>query len=395
MKITSVDAFLLDGGSPGWRPIVCRVNTDEGIYGYGEASVGFDTGATAAFKMIGEVAPLVIGMDPMSTEHVWDTMYSQSFWAQGGGLILFAAMSAIDTACWDIKGKALDVPLYRLLGGKCREGLRAYASQLQFGWGENGMVFDRGFRTEDLVEHSLKAVGEGFDAIKINFITYDAQGDRLGFLRGPIRPEVRKLIVDRVGAVREAVGDSVDILVENHARTDAVSVVEMSKLIEPYDVMFIEEGVTPIAGHAMRVARERSSIPMAGGERVYGRWSYLELMQNDAYQVIQPDIGTCGGVSEAKKIADMAHAFDVGVQIHVCGSPIAIATSLHMEASIPNFVIHEHHVTNRSIKNIRLGVYDYQPENGVCSVPDLPGIGQELSDFAIETALATYTVKGE
>ena len=179
MKIVSADVFLLDGGSPGWRPIVCRVNTDEGVSGYGEASVGFDTGAPASYSMIKEVAPLVIGMDPMATEEVWNQMYTQTFWAQGGGTIMFSAISAIDMACWDIKAKALNLPLYRLLGGKCREKLRSYASQLQVGWGK-GMVFDRGYKTEDLAAHSLKAVGEGFDAIKINFITYDEKGNRLG-----------------------------------------------------------------------------------------------------------------------------------------------------------------------------------------------------------------------
>lgn len=393
MKIESVDVYLLDGGSPGWRPIVCRVNTDEGVYGYGEASVGFDTGATASYNMIKEVAPFVIGMDPMATEAVWDKMYKQTFWAQGGGTIMFSAISAIDMACWDIKAKALNVPLYKLLGGKCRDGLRAYASQLQFGWG-NGMVFDRGYKIEDLVEHSVKAVNEGFDAIKINFITYDEDGSRLGFLKGPIRPRVRKLINDRVKAVREAVGDNVDIIIENHARTDAVSAVEMSEIVKPYNIMFMEETCTPMNLQVLETVRKLSVVPQAGGERVYGKFHYANLIKSDAYQIYQPDLGTCGGITEAMKIAAMADAVDAGIQIHVCGSPIAIAASLHVESSIPNFVIHEHHVTNRSEKNIRLGVYDYQPDkHGYCHVPELPGIGQELSQWAIDNALAKDTIK--
>lgn len=395
MRIESIDVFLLDGGSPGWRPIVCRVNTDEGLFGYGEASVGFDTGASASYNMIKEVAPLVIGMDPMATEAVWERMYTQTFWAQGGGTVMFSAISAIDMACWDIKAKALNVPLYKLLGGKCRSKLRAYASQLQFGWG-NGMVFDRGYKTEDLVEHSLKAVAEGFDAIKINFITYDANGDRLGFLKGPIHPRVRALIRERVSAVREAVGENVDIIVENHARTDAVSAVEMSELIEPYHIMFMEETCTPMNMQVVKTVRERSRIPQAGGERVYGKYHYANLIKADAFQIYQPDLGTCGGITEAMKIAAMAAAVDAGIQIHVCGSPISIAASLHVEASIPNFAIHEHHVTNRNENNKRLGIYDYQPdEHGFCHIPELPGIGQELSQWAIDHALAKDTIKGE
>lgn len=393
MKIISVDAFILDGGSPGWRPIVVRVNSDEGISGYGEASVGFDTGASASYGMIKEVAPLIIGMNPMSTEAIWDRMYTQTFWAQGGGTIMFSAISAIDVACWDLKAKALGVPLYVLLGGKCHDKLRAYASQLQFGWGEEGMVFDQGFKTEDLVASSQKAVSEGFDAIKINFITYDSQGDRLGFLRGPLRPKVKKLIEERIKAVREAVGSDIDILVENHARTDAVSAVEMSSLIEPYHIMFMEESCTPMNLNVLKTVRTHSSIPQAGGERVYGKYDYADLIYNDIYQIYQPDIGTCGGITEAKKIADMAAAVDASIQLHICGSPIAIAASLQLEASLPNFIIHEHHVTNRSHKNICLGKYDYQPVDGYCSIPELPGIGQELSDWAIEHALAKDTVQ--
>ena len=322
-------------------------------------------------------------------------MYTQTFWAQGGGTVMFSAISAIDMACWDIKAKALNVPLYKLLGGKCRDKLRAYASQLQFGWG-NGMVFDRGYKTEDLVEHSLKAVEEGFDAIKINFITYDGDGGRLGFLKGPIHPKVRTLIEERVKAVREAVGDNVDIIVENHARTDAVSAVEMSELIKPYHIMFMEETCTPMNLQVLETVRKLSPIPQAGGERVYGKYHYANLIKNDIFQIYQPDLGTCGGITEAMKIASMAAAVDGGIQIHVCGSPIAIAASLHVEASLPNFVIHEHHVTNRNEKNKRLGIYDYQPdEKGFCHIPELPGIGQELSPWAIEHALAKDTIKGE
>ncbi len=144
--------FMIAGYPP--CAVIFKFILSEDTGGY----VGFDTGAPASYSMIKEVAPLVIGMDPMATEEVWNQMYTQTFWAQGGGTIMFSAISAIDMACWDIKAKALNLPLYRLLGGKCREKLRSYASQLQFGWGK-GMVFDRGYKTEDLAEDSLKAVG--------------------------------------------------------------------------------------------------------------------------------------------------------------------------------------------------------------------------------------------
>ncbi len=390
MKIVSVDVFLLDCGTTDWRPIVCRVNTDEGISGYGEASVGFDSGAPAAYAMIRDIAPLVIGMDPMAHEAVWDKLFRQTFWAQAGGVIVFSAISAIDMALWDIKGKALGVPLYQLLGGKTSDTLRCYASQLQFGWGHN---MGKAVTDEELTEACVKATEEGFDAVKINFITFDEMGGRVGFLRGPIPSGYRRMIERRAGAVRKAVGDDVDIIVENHARTDAVSAVEMSRILEQYRIMFIEEAATPLYPETMRVIRQNTTIPLAGGERIFGRWGFMKFFQEDTVQIAQPDIGTCGGITEAKKICDMAHAYDVGVQIHVCGSPVSIAASLHMEASIPNFVIHEHHIINRSSMNIDLGIYDYAPVNGKISIPELPGIGQELSEKAMKEALASCTVE--
>lgn len=394
MKIANTEIFMLNGGRPGWRPIVVRVNTDEGLYGYGEASLGFDTAAEGAVGMLNEMSHLIIGMDPMDHEVIWNRMFSDSFWAQGGGAVLFSAISAIDTALWDIRGKALKVPVWRLLGGKINPSLRSYASQIQFGWSDKGMVFDRGGRTEDLKENALKAVEDGYDAVKVNIITYEEDGSRLGFLRGPLSLARQHLIEKRIKAIREAVGEDVDILIENHARTDLVSAVQMAHILEPYHIFFMEEPSTPMFSENCGKLAAASPVPVAGGERVYGRWHYQELFQQHALAVVQPDIGTCGGITETKKVCDMAFPYDIAVQTHVCGSPIAIAASLHMEAVLPHFCIHEHHVTNLSYENRSLGLYDYQPVNGYQTVPDLPGLGQELSEKAIKEAHIHLIVEG-
>lgn len=388
MKIISVDIFMLDGGRPTWRPVICRVNTDEGICGYGEASLAFDHGALGAVGMLQEIAPLVIGENPLEHENLWNRMFTRSFWGQGGGMAVFSAISALDTALWDIKGKVYQEPLYRLLGGKVNHGLRTYASQLQFGWGTEGMVFDRGYRIEDFVQHAQMAVAEGYDAIKINFITYDAKGDRLGFLRGPIPRKTKALIEARIAAVRVAVGSDVDIMLENHGRTDAVSAVELARLAEPYGIFFMEEPNTPLLVQSGKKIHDECNVPIASGERMFGRWNFLNYLKGNALQVIQPDIGIAGGITEAKKICDMADTFDVTAQAHCCGSPIITAAALHLETALPNFLIHEHHVTNRSQDNISLGRYDYQPVQGISHPPELPGLGQELSEKAIDTALA-------
>ena len=388
MKIISVEAFLLDGGRPGWRPVVCRVNTDDGISGYGEAGLGFDNGAWGAVGMIREISPLVIGMNALDHELIWDHMFHDSFWGQGGGVGICSAISAIDIALWDIKGKVFNMPIAQLLGGKFRKKLRTYASQLQFGWGTEGMVFDKGFLKQDLANSAARAVSEGYDAVKFNFITYREDGGRWGFLRGPLPVKAQRIIEERIAIVRDTVGPDVDIILENHARTDAVSAVQIAHIAEPYGIFFMEEPNTPMLIQSGKKIHEECQIPIASGERMYGRWNFLNYLKEDAIQLIQPDISIAGGITEVKKIADMATAFDVSVQTHCCASPILTAAALQVEAALPNFAIHEHHVTNRSMANISLAKYDYQPEDGYITVPDLPGIGQELSEQAEKSALA-------
>jgi L-alanine-DL-glutamate epimerase-like enolase superfamily enzyme len=176
MKITSVDVIALET-DPGCfnRTVLCRVNTDQGVYGIGEAGLAIATGAPAAFQQIKDLAPMVIGMDPLYHEVIWEKMFRQSFWSQGNGAIVMAAISAIDIAIWDIKGKAANLPLYKLLGGKQREKLRCYASQLQFGWLVDKFIPFRGASGDPAyyAEMAQRAVQDGFDAIKTNFMRFD------------------------------------------------------------------------------------------------------------------------------------------------------------------------------------------------------------------------------
>ena len=153
-----------------------------------------------------------------------------------------------------------------------------------------------------------------------------------------------------------------------------------SRLAEQYNVLFFEEPTTPNPKMNQFVA-DRVRIPIAQGERIYTRWGYAPYFEDGSIQLIQPDIGNCGGITEAKKICDLAHIYDVGVQAHVCAGPLSTAAALHLEAAIPNFTIHEHHVYNRFAYNKAMCIYDYQPVQGSIDVPDLPGLGNELSDF--------------
>ncbi|MCL1912641.1 MAG: mandelate racemase/muconate lactonizing enzyme family protein [Eubacteriaceae bacterium] len=391
MKITSIDVITMPIEGSGERPIICRINTDEGIFGYGEAGVAIGRGSPAAFAMIKDLAPLVLGMDPRHNEVIWEKLYKQSFWAQGNGAIMMAAISAIDTAIWDIKAKAADLPLYALLGGKHRDKLWAYASQIQFGWDMGNASSPGQSPSGDPAfyrDSAMRAINQGYNAIKTNFIRNDRQGKGLRSqdVTGHLSKEMMNLARERLEATREAVGPNVEIILENHAMTDASSAIQFAKMAREFDIMFFEEPCTPLNANVMRKIADNTDIPLATGERTFTRWGFLPFLENQSLSVIQPDIGNCGGITECKKICDMAHVYDVGVQTHVCSSPISVAVSLHLEAAIPNFVIHEHHVTNTRPGNIALCKYNYQPVDGYIEIPEIPGIGQELSDFALSKA---------
>ncbi|MCI6032147.1 MAG: mandelate racemase/muconate lactonizing enzyme family protein [Fusobacterium varium] len=386
MKIVKVDVMQLGTDvRPDWRPIVCRIYTDEGIYGDGEAAMAYDVGALGAFGMLQELAKMVIGMDPLDNEVIWDKLYRSTFWGQNGGPVTFSAISAIDIALWDIKGKYFKVPVYKLLGGKKRDNLRCYASQLQFGWGE---VRIPARTPEDYAKNAKKAVAEGYDAVKFDFFLYDEKdgffndNDRLGLLS----KKYLNIVEKRIAAVREAVGPDVDIIMENHSYTDAQSALQLGKMAEKYDIFCFEEPTTPYP-KITKYMSDKLNIPIATGERIYSRWQYAQYFENCSVQMIQPDFGNCGGITEGKKICDMAYAYDVGVQGHACGSPLSNVVALHLECVIPNFVIHEHHAVNLTPYNKSYCIYDYQPVNGKFKVPELPGLGNELSESAINNSV--------
>lgn len=393
MIITSIDIIIMDNPENPtlWRPVLCRVHTDTGLYGDGEAALAYGRGAHAAFGMIRELAPLLIGRDPLDNEPIWETLYKSTFWGQNGGAIVFAGISALDVALWDIKGKYYKEPLFRLLGGKCREKLRCYASQLQFGWDSEGRKV--AITPDDYASYAKKAVDEGYDAIKIDFFAFDENGNRTNSEQTTRLqpPRIMKMLRNRIQAVREAIGPDIDLIIENHSYTDVQSAIQIGSMAKEFGILLFEEPCTP-EPKLNKYVHDHLGVPIAQGERIYGRWGFAPYFHNDSIQMIQPDIGSCGGITEAKKICDMAHTYDVGVQIHVCSSPLLTAAALHLESVISNFTIHEHHVYNLHGYNKCLCKYDYQPEQGMLSAPDKPGIGNELSDVVFSKG-SHFTVK--
>ena len=395
MKITSVDVIKVLDGRPSvagiaWNPICVRINTDEGISGFGEAGLCYGNANHAAFGCCVDFGELIIGMDPMRIEAIWDKLHRSTFWGMGGGGVIFSAMSAIDIACWDIKGKALGVPVYQLLGGKTNDKLRAYASQIQCDWGKECHALSY---PEEYAEAARKAMAEGYTAVKVDPVGFNMNRQWMAWSNyGLLEYDQLKVAVDRVAAIREAGGDKLDIIIELHSLTDRNTAIQLGRELEKFRCFYYEEPTQPLNPRLFKQIGDNVKIPMATGERSYSRWGYRQFFEDNSLGIIQPDICNCGGITEGKKICDMAHVYDVGVQIHICGGPISTAAALQVEAVIPNFEIHEHHEAAMLDENINLCKWDYQPVNGYFSVPDRPGIGQELTDETIKRS-EVVTVK--
>ena len=392
MKITSVDIIAPRMGQPvsGAYPVLCRVNTDAGIYGYGEATLSIGVAARPVFETIKSLAGLIFGMDPFEHEVIWEKLRHLSYWALSGGVIHMAAMSAIDIALWDIRGKACNLPVYKLLGGKQREKLRSYASQVHFGWGIDPSAPDcpKTGSPEWFFQSCKNAAADGYDAVKIGLLMHSADGGRLSFQEttGCLSQSTLNMAEARLAAAREALGPNADIILENHALTDGVSSIQLLNMAEKYGIFFVEEATAPLNPQVMRRIADKTNIPLATGERTYSRWGFLPFLENGSLTVLQPDVGTCGGITEFKKICDMAHTYDVSIQGHQYITGISYAATLHLEAAIPNFTIHEHHITTEFPANIALCTNNYRPVNGYIEIPDLPGLGQELTEETLRTA---------
>ncbi len=383
MKITSVDIMVVDAQAPEnrakCRPVYCRIHTSEGLYGDGEAGVMMVSGGIGAAGVLRDYAEPIIGMDPIENEVIMGRL-RQNYFAVNGGPVVQAALSAIDMALWDIKGKAFGVPIYKLLGGKRNDNLRCYASQINYGWGR---LQSDAATPEEYAARAAAAVAEGYDAVKADFLELDLDGRPLTIRerRGILSERHLRTMEARVAAVREAMGDG-DIIFECHGFTDGHTAVQIAQRIEKYRIAYLEEPETTFYP-TLSDLRQKIKIPLAAGERLFSRRMYLPFLLERAVQVIQPDIGNCGGITEAMQIADLAGIFDIGVQFHCAGSPLCMAATIQLEAAIPNFLIHEHCCVQERDYIRRLGRYDDIPVRGRLAIPQRPGIGNELSEFAL------------
>ena len=373
MKVVGAKVYLAE--VTGRHPVLVEVLTDEGLIGVGEAGIVYGAGSTAAAGMVKDLVERhLLGQDPFRIEAIWSEMYDHSFWAKGGGPIVFAGISAIEQALWDIKGKALGVPVYEMLGGRCRDHVRVYA---------NGWSFHC-HQPEEFAREAERVAADGFRALKLYPLASPVKPTSDSGLRHVSRRSVDReaeaLAVARVRAVREAVGPEVEIMLDMSASATPETMVRIARRLRELDIAFLEEPVDPFDVEALKLLRERVDIPIAVGERLYTRYGFRRVMELHAADILQPDVGYVGGILEAKKVAAMAETYQMRIQPHlVCASPVSTAAALQLDACIPNFYIHEHY-PYRSAEHHAL--VDHAPEldlrGDLLPIPSRPGLGVEL-----------------
>jgi galactonate dehydratase len=362
MKITDIRTAEIKGH--GYSTYV-RVYTDEGIIGNGECIHGGE-GCPA---MVHALKRYLIGEDPLNVDRLFEQMRRSRLFdgAMAGATV--TAMTGIEIALWDVAGKALGVPVYQLLGGKFRDTVRLYCDSHA----------GKDFSPEAYAERAREVVALGFDALKFDVDETEAgfRNDRWNWHASG--SEIAWM-VERVAAVRDAVGPDIDVAIDMHGRYDIASGIAVARAMEPFNLLWLEEPVPPENVAALREVKRASPVPLCSGENLYLRWGFRDLLEQQAVDYIMPDIPKCGGLSECRKIANMAEVYYVPLAPHnVCG-PLGTMASAHVCASIPNFLVMEWHWIDYPGWE-DLTIQD-QPviQNGHVVLTDKPGIGIEVND---------------
>jgi galactonate dehydratase len=311
VKVTSIEALVVDVGSRNWLFVV--VDTDEGVSGVGEGSLPGHPLAVAA--AVDEYREYVVGEDPARIQHLWQLMYRQPFFR--GGAVAFSALSAIEQALWDIKGKVAGLPVYELLGGRCHDRIKLYAN------GPSGAT------AEEVADSARSLVEDGFNAMKTG-------------LEAPVLPiqgdAFCRRAAEHLESLRDAVGEDVEIAWDAHGRLSPAMSIKLAGELERYNIWFLEEPALPENAKALAQVARATSIPIATGERLFTKWAFREVLELGAAALLQPDLSHCGGVLEARAIATMAEVYYCGFAPHNPLGPVNTVVSAHVGMASPNFV---------------------------------------------------------
>jgi len=365
MKITGIKTNIFSSrhsnAKRNW--LIVRIQTDEGIEGIGESSMlSSDPIVEAVIQEWSE--NYLVGKDPLAGQVHWTRLHQDNLGR--GGRLYSTVLSGIDIALWDLRGKILGVPVYQLLGGPFRDRLRVYAN----GWYTNPAS------PEVIAEEAKNVVEMGYTAMK-----FDPFG-KIAYTT--ISPEEAQLSVDRVAAVREAIGPDVDILIEVHARFNVYTAVDLAKRMEQYRPFWYEEPVSQENTNEMRQVRDRINIPVATGERLYLKFPFFDLVKNEAVDILQPDICNAGGITELHKIGSMAEAQHVMMAPHNTNSAVGTVASFHLDTSMPNFLIQEYHAEFYEPHYFQVVQGLPRQKDGYVNLPEGPGLGISLDDELLD-----------
>jgi galactonate dehydratase len=350
-KIEKVETILWE------RWLLVKIYCEDGTVGIGEAGVHGWQRPTET--MVKTCEPYLLGKDPSLIEHHYQFLYRNSHFM---GSIINGALSAIDIALWDIKGKRLDVPIYELMGGKTRDKVRCY-------------IHVNGETPEELAASAAKAVEAGFTAVR-----FGAFGPDFWLHRS--YGEWADGAVERVGAVREAVGSAIDICVEIHRQMNPAESTALGRRLEQFRPYFYEDPMLPDSPAVMGAVHDHCNLPIATGERFTTIYEYQQLLENNACAYVRPDLCLCGGLSGCKKVSALAEAHHVKVIPHNPLSPVSTAACVQLDAAIPNFALQEYTGESEPPKS-ELLVDPIKLENGYLIVPEGSGLGIELNEEAI------------
>ncbi|WP_031498325.1 galactonate dehydratase [Bryobacter aggregatus] len=361
MKITAIRTLVVNARMRNW--ILVKVETDQpGLYGWGEATLEWKTRSVVG--AIEDLAVLLIGRNPLQVERCWQIMHRQYFWR--GGITNMSAISGIDQALWDIKGKDAGKPVCELLGGPVRDSLRLYD---HLGGGNLEGMYTTG-SPENFAELARQSVAKGFTAFKAMPIPVCEMIES---------PAVLKKAAKCVQAMREAVGDEIDIMVDLHARTSPAAAIQFGRLLGDYNLYWYEEPCWPEDVDALKEVKDALPMPIATGERLTGRWEFMELFEKRAVHIIQPDVSHCGGISEVRRIAAMAEAYLMPVACHNPQGPVSTASSIHVGFATPNYLIQEVVRNDVPWRNDILGA-PLAIEGGSVLPPTAPGLGIDINE---------------
>ncbi|WP_316978294.1 galactonate dehydratase [Shumkonia mesophila] len=354
MKITALKTWIVP---PRW--LFLKIETDEGVWGWGEPVL--EGRAETVRAAVGELSDYLLGQDPARIEDHWQIMYRGGFYR--GGPVMMSAISGIDQALWDIKGKVFGCPVHELMGGACRDRMRIYS-------------WIGGDRPDDVANAAKDAAAHGFTAIKMN-----------GTEELQIVDSSRKIddVVARVGAIRDALGMDMDIAIDFHGRVHKPMAKVLIRELEPFRPLFIEEPVLSEHMDVLGDLTRHSNVPIATGERMFSRWDFKHLFEKRAADIIQPDLSHAGGITECKKIASMAEAYDVALAPHCPLGPIALAACLQVDATCHNAFIQEqslgiHYNRTNDVLDYLSDPSVFEYRDGFVTLPKGPGLGIEINE---------------